>query len=83
LVLVERSELDAQLLQMESGYFFVQLLGQDVDSDGILAGFSPQLDLGQSLVREGAAHDERRMAHSATQVDQTALGKKDDVTAVG
>lgn len=36
----------------------------------------------QHLIGEGVAHDEGRMAHGAAQVDQTALGQDDDVTAV-
>lgn len=36
----------------------------------------------QHLIGEGVAHDEGRMAHGAAQVDQSALGQDDDVTAV-
>lgn len=41
----------------------------------------PQLDLCEHLVGERIGHDETRMAHSATQVDEAALRKKNDMTS--
>ncbi len=43
---------------MAGGNLLVKLLGQHVDTDGVLAGVGPQVDLGENLVGEGAAHDE-------------------------
>ena len=57
------------------------LLGQEVDPQGVLAGVHPQLDLGQDLVGEGVAHDEAGMTHGTAQVHQTALCQHDDVAA--
>lgn len=34
------------------------------------------------LIGEGVAHDKRRVSHGAAEVDQSALGQNDDVTAV-
>lgn len=89
-------QLDVQVVQVASGDGFVQDLGQGVDVDGevlqvgefgeLLSEFVvlgvEQGDLGQHLVRERARHHERRVAGGATQVDQSAVGQKDDVAAV-
>src|SRR5690349_15298615 len=40
--------------------FLVEVLGQDVHLLLVLARLSPELDLGDRLVREGVGHDERR-----------------------
>ncbi|RCI13972.1 hypothetical protein L249_8305 [Ophiocordyceps polyrhachis-furcata BCC 54312] len=80
-----------------SGHLLVQDLGQDVDADVELASlgklnvlFAPCLvaalvehDLGQDLVRKRARHDKGRVAGGASEVDETALGQKDDVAARG
>lgn len=50
-----------------------------MDSQGVLAGVLPQLNLGQHLVSKTVAHDEAGVAHGAAQVDQSALGQDDDV----
>merc|ERR1712198_260433 len=42
----------------------------------------PEFDLGEDLIGEGVAHDERGMTHSASEIDQTALGEENDVFAV-
>jgi len=60
----------------------VQLLGQHVHAQRVLARVAPQLNLGQNLVAEAVGHDEGRMSHGAAQVDQTSLGQQDDVLAV-
>ena len=54
-----------------------------MNTNGILARLTPQLDLGKSLVGEGAAHDKRRMAHGAAKVNETTFGQQDDVVAIG
>jgi hypothetical protein len=59
------------------------LLGQDVNTHRVLCVLGPQFDLSERLVRERVAHDERRVAGGAAQVDQPALGQQDDVPAVG
>lgn len=49
----------------------------------VLLRGSPESDLGKNLVGEGAGHDEGRVSGSASKVDETALGKEDDVAAGG
>lgn len=43
----------------------------------------PEGNLGEDLVGERAGHDERRVASSATEVDEATFGEEDDVTAAG
>ena len=76
-------QLDVQLLELQAGDVLVQLLGQDVDADGVLLVVLPQLDLGEGLVGEGGAHHVRGVAGAAAEVDQAALGEQDDPLAVG
>lgn len=85
------------MLQVELGNLLVEDLGQDVDTDGTLALVTEfnvlgtessissleESDLGQDLVRERAGHDEGRVTGSTSQVDETTLSQKDDVTTVG
>ena len=82
LILGEGGEADSQMAQMSLGDLFVQLLGQHVDADRVLAVLGPEFDLGQDLVGEGVAHDEGRVSHGASQIYETALGEEDDVLAV-
>ena len=49
LVLGQLSELDLKSLEVRGGHLLVERLGQHVDSDGVLAGVGPQVDLGQDL----------------------------------
>ena len=82
---------------METGDLLVEDLGEDVDTDGELAGGLGELgvlageglvlalvqhDLGKNLVGERAGHDERRVASGASQVDETALSEEDNVAPV-
>jgi len=90
------SELGVNVVQVAASDLLVELLGQNVDTDG-LAATGTELDvllaeglilsleegnLGQDLVGERAGHDERRVAGSTAKVDKTALSEKDDVLAV-
>ena len=61
----------------------IQMLGQRVDLSLILTGLGEELDLRQRLVGEGSRHHERRMAGCVAQVDQTALGQKDNPVTSG
>lgn len=84
------------MFEVEVSDLLVEDLGKDVDADVELAGLAElnvllaellvasleQHDLGKDLVGERAGHDERRVASGASQVDETALGKEDDVAAV-
>lgn len=74
-------EFDAQVFKVKAGHFLVELLGQEVDAEGVLAGLGPELDLCQDLVGEGVGHDEGGVAHGTAQVHQPALCQQDDVVA--
>lgn len=91
------AEVGVDVLQVEKSDLLVEDLGQSVDANVKLAGSAEldvllaerlilgleQHDLSQDLVGEGAGHDERRVTGSTTQVDETTLGEKDDVSAAG
>lgn len=76
-------QLDVQKVKMESGDFFVELLGQEVNSNRVFLNVLPDLQLSHNLVTEGVGHNERRMSSGTSQVDETALSQKDDVSSVG
>jgi len=78
----ELGELDAELAKMGFSDLFVELLGQDVDTNGPGIGVGPESNLSKDLVGEGVGHDERRMASSTAKVDKTTLSKKDNVVTV-
>lgn len=75
----------------------IESLGENVDTDGLLAGGAElnvllaelgvlgleQSNLGKDLVGERAGHDEGRVAGGTAKVDETTLGQQDDVAAVG
>jgi hypothetical protein len=91
----ELGQLDVDVLQMEQGDLLVEDLGKNIDTDIELAGLSElnvlggevgitalvQVDLGEDLVGEGAGHNERGVTGGTSKVDQTALGKKNDVVS--
>lgn len=89
-------KLGVDVVQVAASDLLVELLGQNVDTDG-LAATGTELDvllaegsilsleegnLGQDLVGERAGHDEGRVTGSTAKVDKTALGEEDDVLAV-
>lgn len=69
LPLTERSQLDADLLQMQPRYFFVQLLGQNIDIDLVGVLVLPEVELRQRLIGEAVAHHEAGVAGCAAEVD--------------
>jgi hypothetical protein len=83
--------------EVQLGDLLIEDLGQDEDTDVKLFGLGEldvllvpgfvlvlvKHDLGKDLVGEGAGHDEGGVAGSAAKVDQTTLGKEDDVAARG
>lgn len=97
LLLGKGGELNVAVGQVESGDLLIEHLGQNVDTDVDLAGLGEsdmllaeslvlsleQHDLGKNLVGKRAGHDERGVASGTTQVDETTLGKEDDVAATG
>jgi len=54
----EHGEVHTELLQVQTRHFFVQLLGQDVNTQLVVVGVVPHLDLRQHLVGEAGAHYE-------------------------
>jgi len=80
LVLGKGGQLDSEHVQVGLGDLLIELLGQHVDSDGVLGGLGPELDLGKDLVGEGVAHDKGRVTHGTSQVDKTAFSKEDHTT---
>lgn len=85
------------MLEVETGNFLIEDLRQNKDTSLELAGLgeldvllTPSLvaglvqhDLGEDLVGERAGHDERGVASSTAEVDETTLSKEDDMTAAG
>merc|ERR1739838_618437 len=72
LIFGKGGDADSQVVQMGLGDLLVQLLGQHVVTDLVLATLGPEFDLGQNLVGEGVAHDEGRMSHGATEMSNVA-----------
>ena len=93
----ELGKLNVDVVKVESGDLLVEDLGEDVDADIELASLGEsnvllakglvlslvEHDLGKDLVAEGAGHDKRRVTSGTAEVDETTLGKEDDVAAVG
>src|SRR4051794_31315646 len=71
LFLGELGELDADLLEVETGHFFVELLGQTIDVGFVEFLVRPEVELSQGLVGEGVRHDEARMAVGAAEIHET------------
>jgi len=79
----ELGELGADLLEVEAGHHFIEVLGQHVDLIAVLGALSEQLDLSQHLVGEGVAHHEAGVAGGTAQVHQAAFGQQQDAVAAG
>ena len=81
----ELGELHIQLREVSAGDLLVERLGQHVHLATLELVFLvvPQRDLGERLVAERGAHDERGVARSTAQVHETTLGQQDYVAAVG
>jgi hypothetical protein len=89
-------ELSVDVVQVAQGNLLVKSLGENVDTDGLLATLAEldvlgtengilgleQSDLSKDLVGEGAGHDEGRVTGGTAEVDQTALSEQNDVLAV-
>lgn len=57
----ERRQLDVEVRKVGTGDLLVKLLGKHVHAERELLDLSPERDLREDLVREGAGHDERRV----------------------
>ena len=90
------SQLGVDVVQVAASDLLIQLLGENVDTDGLLAGGTElnvlvaesgilgleESDLSKDLVGERAGHDEGRVTSGTAQVDKTTLSQEDDVLAV-
>jgi WD40 repeat protein len=79
----ERGQFDAELVEMEGGDLFVEVLGQYVDLVLVLAVVSPQLDLRQHLVGERRTHYKAWVARCTAEIDEAPLGQHDQPLAIG
>jgi len=82
LLLGQLGKAGSELVKVKTGDLLIELLGQEVDSQGVLALLGPQGDLSKNLVAERGGHDERGVASGTAEVDKTTLSQEDDVTAV-
>ena len=64
----ELGQLHADAVEVQTGDFFVQLLGQTIHADLVGAAIGPEVELRKALVGEAVAHHEARMAGGATEV---------------
>ena len=58
----QSGQLDIELSKVGTGDLLIELLGKHVDTERESLRGGPQGNLGQDLVREGAGHDEGRVA---------------------
>ena len=71
----------ADTLQVQAGHLLVKMFGQAVYIYRIL--FVEELYLGQSLIGEAVAHHKTGVSRGTTQINQSAIGQKDDAVSVG
>src|SRR5579885_3606150 len=76
-------ELCPDLAEMQRCNLFVEMFWQRIDLAAVLALLRPKLDLRQYLIGKRGGHDERRMSHCIAEIDEAALGQKDDPLAAG
>ena len=77
----EDGQLDVELLEVSASDFFIQRLGQDVDTKREVLGSLPEGELGENLVGEGTRHDEGWVSGGASEVDETTFGEEDNMLA--
>jgi len=75
----------AELVQVEAGNLFVQVLGENVHLVFVFLGvfLFPQFKLGNNLISETARHDETGVTGGATKIQQTAFSKDNDTVTIG
>ena len=83
LVLGERRELHAELVEVQARDLLVEVLRQRVHLALVEVGVREQLDLRDHLVREAVRHHEARVTGRAAEVQQAAFGEHDDRVTVG
>lgn len=75
----EFCEADTERVEVKPGNFLVESLRKAVDVDG--KGLLPKFDLSKGLVSKRIRHNERRVAGSATEIDEATLGQHEDRVA--
>merc|ERR1712127_301851 len=86
LLCAEHSEVGTQCRQVQHGHLLVKELGKEVQLVLVSQFFLPvvqKINLGKSLVGEGARHHERWVASCTPQVQQTSAGQNDNTMAIG
>ena len=69
-------ELATDLFQVEARYFFVDVLGQDIDPGGVFLDLFPKLNLGERLIGEAVGHDKGGVTGGTTEVHKATLRKE-------
>ena len=81
LIFAQLSEFATDLLKMEASHHLIEVLRQHIHLFAVFIALGEQLNLCQHLVRERVAHHETGVTGGATQIHETALGKKNDLVA--
>src|SRR5208282_688400 len=76
-------QLGPEFPEVQPGYFFVEVTGQDVNADRVALRVVEQFYLGEDLVGEAGGHDKARVPGGTSQVYQSSLGENDHRMAVG
>src|SRR5947209_10532588 len=76
--LCQLGQLDADLLQVQPGYFLVELLAQHVDADLVIIAVLPQIQLREHLIGKRVTHDKARMARRTAEVYEPSFREKKD-----
>jgi hypothetical protein len=61
----------------------IESLGEEVNAKWVVSSLGPELNLGKNLVGEGVRHDKGWVTSGAAKVDETTLGKEDNVVTAG
>src|SRR6056297_4106082 len=68
LLLAQRRDVRADLLQVQTGHLLVEVFRQHVDPLLVVLRMLPEIDLGEYLVGERVGHDEARVAGAAAEI---------------
>ena len=83
LVATQESQLDGEGLQVKTVPLLVHPFEEHVHAHRVVGSVAPQIKLCQRLVGAGGGHHVVRVSHDKANIDQSALGQKDDVLAIG
>jgi len=67
---------------MQLGDLLIELSAEAIDLFLVLVLLSPELDLGEGLVREAGAHDEAGVSGGAAEVHESSLGEHEHAVAI-